>query len=138
MKLHEVKNRVLELDTKTCVFINNHLWNRDKIQFINGGKQFLAPKYYSPQHISQVKRLKLLQAKQRLMRPLKNLKGIEPTEYNSKKSKKFTEGRYDFHAYYLTEEQYNKLYGFYYSKIRPNTKRTMKTVEQIEKSREKK
>ena len=135
MKLHEVKNRVPELDTKVCICINNHLWNREKVQFINGGKQFLAPKYYAPRHITQVKREKLIRARVRAMNPLKHLRDVKPTKPKWYKPKEL---KYNFHAYYLSEEQYNQLYGFFYSKIKPNGRRTIKTVEQIDKLRKKK
>lgn len=135
MKLHKVKNRILELDTKACMCINNKLWNREKVQFINGGKEFLAPKYYSPRPLSQVKYEKRLQAKIRAMRPLKNLKEIKPPKPKRYDTK---EPRYNFYANYLTKEQYEMLYGFYYSKIKPNGKRTIKTVEQIDNMRRKK
>ena len=135
MKLYEVKNRVLELDTQTCICINNKLWNRKKVQFIEGGKAFLAPKYYAPRHISQIKYEKLLRAKYRAMKPLKRLKEIKPSKRKRHEPK---EPRYNFYANYLTKEQYDKLYGFYYSKIKPNGKRTIKTTEQIDKMKKQK
>lgn len=135
MKLHKVKSRIIELDTKQCMCINNYLWNREKVQFINGGKEFLAPKYYAPRPLSQVAYQKRLQAKIRAMYPLKNLKEIKPPKPKRYKPK---EPKYNFYANYLTKEQYEMLYGFFYSKIKPNGKRTIKTPEQIDEMRKKK
>lgn len=123
MKLHQIKNRIIELDTKVCICINNRLWNRDKIQFINGGKQFLAPKYYTPQHVSQIDFSKRKNSRYRAKEPLKNIRKYDKTK----------QARYDFHAYYLTEEQYNQMYEFFYTKVKPKAMRKMKTVEDLKK-----
>lgn len=121
MKLYKVKNRVPELDTKTCICINNRLWNRDKIQVINGGKEFLAPKYYAAQHVSQKDYTTLKKGRYRAQKPLKNIRKYDKTKQT----------RYDFHAYYLTEEQYNQMYEFFYTKVKPQAMRKMKTVEDL-------
>lgn len=132
MRLYQVKKRTPELDTKVCICVNNRLWNRDKIQFINGGKEFLVPKLYRGAHIAQIRHSKLIKAKSPTMNPLRRLKQVKPPKRKPPKYKPPKEPRYNFYANYLTKEQYEMLYGFYYSKIKPNGKRTIKTIEQIE------
>ena len=123
MKLHKVKNRIPELDTKTRMCINNRLWNRDKIQIINGGKEFLAPKYYTAQHVCEVDYSKRRTSRYRAKKPLNNIRKYDKTN----------QARYDFHAYYLTEEQYKQMYNFFYTKVKPKAMRKMKTVEDLKK-----
>lgn len=144
MKLHKVKYRNPALDTQACYCINNYLWAKDKIQIINNGKEFLAPKLYCPRHVGQLDAMRRANAKYQAGRPLQMIKRI----YQEKQAKKKTgrkQGSTTDRIYKFTvsvsEEEYKLLWNYLYKEVRDPLKDKIRiqTIEEvIEKQKRKK
>ena len=142
MKLHKVKYRNPALDTVGCYCINNYLWAKDKVQIINNGKAFLAPKLYCPRHVSQLAARKLADAKYRASQPLKQIKSEherKKREFKRRKRQKTSNRIYKF-AVNVSYDEYKLLWNFLYKDIRnPITDRVrIQTIEELDEKRKKK
>lgn len=135
MKLHKIKYRNPALDTQFCYCINNYLWNKDKIQIINDGKEFLAPKYYCPRHVGQLENRKLAIARYRAGKPLKKIKEEherKKREFKNRKKPKTSDRIYKF-SVNVNATEYKMLWNFLYKDVRDPLKDKVRiqTIEEI-------
>ena len=143
MKLHKIHYRNPQLDTKICFCINNRLWNKEKITILND-KQFLAPKYYCPRHVSQLSAQKLAYKRYKANRPLRtiktnyenSLKVAKKQKQRERKKRKPTERVYKFNVS-VTENEYRYLWDILYKELRdPLAKgKRIATIEELKEKR---
>lgn len=138
MRLHKIKHRNAALDTEKCYCINNMLWNKKKIQIIDNGKAFLAPKYYAPNHVSISVKNKLFKAGYLGERPLKAIKREhEQRQKNRKlfKRKKPSEKSQRIYKFsvMVDEFEYKLLWNFLYKDVRDPIKDRVRirTIEEV-------
>lgn len=142
MKLHKIHYRNPALDTEGRYCINNYLWAKDKVQIINNGTEFLAPKFYCPIHVSKIPAQKLASARYRARQPLKRIKSEherKKREYKKRKRPKTSDRIYKF-SVNVSYDEYKVLWNFLYKEVRnPLTDRyRIQTIEELEEKRLKK
>ena len=147
MKLHKIKYRNPALDTKFCYCINNYLWAKNKIQIINNGTEFLAPKYYCPRHVGQLENRRLAYSKYRARHPLKTIKKAHEEVKKERQrrwremiKKRRTSNRYYKFTVSVSEDEYKLLWNFLYKEVRNPLKDKIRiqTIEELKEKRERK
>ena len=135
MKLHKIHYRNEKLDTQFCYCINNYLWAKDLIQILND-EEFLAPKYYTPRHVSQLENRKLANARYRARNPLKLIKkSHEDRPKRQRRPKELLTKRIYKFAVNVDEDEYRALWNFLYKELRDPIKDKSR-VETIEEKKE--
>ena len=138
MKLHKIKHRNPALDTEKCYCINNRLWNKKRVQIINNGTEFLAPKYYYPVHVSRLVKDQLVKARYRASSPLTLIKQeherrqANKKRFKPKKPHEKTKRIYHF-TVLVDEDEYKVLWNFLYKDVRDPLKdrRRIATIEEL-------
>ena len=143
MRVVKIHYRNPALDTKFSYCINNRLWNKDKVQIINGGKEMLVPKYYSARHVGTQPAQMRANARYRAKNPLKLIKKVheqkERKNKGGRKKGKTTDRDYTFKVA-VNATEYKMLWNFLYKEIRDplKEKHRVQTIEEIIEKRERK
>lgn len=143
MRVVKIHYRNPALDTKFSYCINNRLWNKDKVQIINGGKEMLVPKYYSARHVGTQPAQMRANARYRAKNPLKFIKKVheqkERKNKGGRKKGKTTDRDYTFKVA-VNATEYKMLWNFLYKEIRDplKEKHRVQTIEEIIEKRERK
>ena len=138
MRLVKINYRNPALDTQFCYCINNYLWNKEKVQIINGGKELLAPKYYKPRHVGQLENDRRLAAKYKARKPLKFIKKAHAEQVEKQRKKagrkkgSKTDRKYTFKVA-VNATEYKMLWNFLYKDVRDPLKEKIRvqTIEEI-------
>ena len=137
MRVIKIHYRNPALDTKFSYCINNYLWNKDKVQIINGGKEMLIPKYYKPRHVGTQPAQMRANAKYKARKPLKLIKKAyeeqkERKNKGGRKKGKVTDRDYTFKVA-VNATEYKMLWNFLYKEVRDplKEKHRIQTIEEI-------
>ena len=143
MRLVKIRYRNPALDTEFNYCINNYLWNKNKVQIINDGKEMLVPKYYRARHVGELDAQRRANAKYHARKPLKLIKKA----YEEKQAKKkvgrkkgsHTDRLYKF-AVNVSEDEYKLLWNYLYKEIRDPLKDKIRvqTIEELKERLERK
>lgn len=146
MRLVKIHYRNPALDTRFSYCINNRLWNKDKVQIINGGKEMLVPKYYTARHVGTQPAQMRANARYRAKNPLKFIKKVHEQKIEKERKKagrkkgKTTDRDYTFKVA-VNATEYKMLWNFLYKEVRDPLKEKIRvqTIEEIiEKQRKEK
>ena len=142
MKLHKIRYRNPALDTQYSYCINNYLWNKEKIQILNNGTEFLAPKFYCPRHVGQLGSMRRASAKYRANKPLHLIKKAHEVKEKKKVGRKKgtqTDKIYKF-AVNVNADEYKLLWNFLYKEVRDPLKdrHRIQTIEELMEKQERK
>ena len=143
MRIVKIHYRNPALDTRFSYCINNRLWNKDKVQIINGGKEMLVPKYYCARHVGTQPAQMRANARYRAKNPLKFIKKVHEQKERKKagrKKGKTTDRDYTFKVA-VNATEYKMLWNFLYKEVRDPLKEKIRiqTIEEIlEKQRKEK
>lgn len=143
MRLIKIHYRNPALDTEFSYCINNYLWNKAKVQIINGGKEMLIPKYYKPRHVGQLDPQRRANARYKARKPLKLIKKAHAEQVEKQRKKggrkkgSKTDRKYTFKVA-VNATEYKMLWNFLYKDVRDPLKEKIRvqTIEEILEKRE--